>query len=279
MSRTERPVRAGSAIAASSCASAPALLAPGVTTPRPRSMLCHQKPTSSTRRRTRRVVSIRAAIVTAPTARPRRAPAPGAAATLVAAAVPPSSGPLLRRPPAVVPVMGDFLLSWLAVPALLSVLSLGAGLLVAAIASRGGGREQPFPAVLAMPIGFAALVVLASLLTTWKATTSFSGPAAIVFALAGFIAGRRLLRDWLGNVRAIAWPLLAAILPAASVGAPVVLTGHAGMTGFGKITDLAHQISFIEWLRLDGRTQIGHGNSSFQEIVDKLVSSNYPGGT
>jgi hypothetical protein len=176
--------------------------------------------------------------------------------------------------------MADFLLSWLLVPALLCALSLGSGLVVAAIAQRGGApRAEPFPGLLVMPIGFAGVVVIASLLTTWQATAPLAGVGPLAVALAGFVVGRQRLGAWWAARRGLLWPLLAAAIPGAAVAAPVVLTGKAGFTGFAKITDLAHQISFVEWLRTNGRAGIGAGNSSFQEIVDKLVSSSYPGGT
>ena len=179
--------------------------------------------------------------------------------------------------------MRDYLLSWLLVPALLCVLSLGCGLLVAWFASLGAASRRardadPFPGVLLLPVGFAGLVVIASLLTTWKATAPLAGVGPLAVALVGLVVGRRrLVGSWQAKRHALA-PFVAGALPWAAVGLPVVLTGNAGFTGFAKITDLAHQISFIEWLRTEGRTQIGAGNSSYQEIVDKLVSSSYPGG-
>ena len=178
--------------------------------------------------------------------------------------------------------MADFLLSWLLVPALLCVLSLGCGLLVAAVAERTGTpRADPFPGLLVMPIGFAGVVVIASLLTTWKATAPLAGVGPLVVALVGLVVGRRRVAGWWSGaaLRSAFWPAVAAAIPFAAVGSPVVLSGKAGFTGFAKITDLAHQISFVEWLRTEGRAGIGAGNSSFQEIVDKLVSSSYPGGT
>src|SRR5690349_7325915 len=51
MSRTVFPVRSGRSAAVSSWVSCSWDLPPGVTTPSPRSIECHQKPTSSTRRR------------------------------------------------------------------------------------------------------------------------------------------------------------------------------------------------------------------------------------
>jgi hypothetical protein len=176
--------------------------------------------------------------------------------------------------------MADYLLSWLLVPALLCALSLGCGILVAQIAERTGApRAEPFPGMLVLPVGFAALVVITSLLTTWKLTAPLTGVLPAVIAFAGLVTGRRRIAGFWRARRGALWPFIAAAMPAASVAAPVVLTGRAGFTGFARITDLAHQVAFTEWLRTEGRTQIGAGNSSYQEIVDKLVTSSYPGGT
>jgi hypothetical protein len=171
--------------------------------------------------------------------------------------------------------MGEFLLSWLLVPVLLCALSLGCGLLVARVSAP---RREPFPGVLVVPLGFAAVVALAALLTTWKATAPLAGVGPAAVAAVGFYVGRDRLRAWWPERRSMLLPAVAAILPAGVVAAPVVVTGQPGFTGFGRITDLAHQLSFIEWLRTEGRTQIGAGRSSYEEIVDKLVTSDYPGG-
>src|SRR3954447_4497842 len=177
--------------------------------------------------------------------------------------------------------MGVFLLSWLATPVLLAVLSLGSGLLVAALAERlGTPRGDAFPPILVVPIGFALLVVLASLLTNWQLTAPLSGVGPLVVALAGLVVGRQRVRGWLPAWRGAGWALLAAALPFAALAAPVVLTGQPGITGYTKITDLGHQLAFIEYLRTDGRAAISPASaaSSFDQVVAKLVG-NYPGGT
>src|SRR4051794_32424330 len=180
--------------------------------------------------------------------------------------------------------MGVFVLSWLVAPLLLAALSLGCGLLVAAAAERTGApRGEPFPGVLLLPTGFALLVVLTSLLTNWQLTAPLSGVGPVLVALAGFVAGRRRLLAWRPSGSAMrlgAWAALAAVVPALTIGAPVILTGHAGLTGYTKITDLGHQIAFIEYLRTDGRAPVTAqtATSSFDQVVAKLAA-NYPSGT
>src|SRR4051812_46538009 len=180
--------------------------------------------------------------------------------------------------------MGVFVLSWLVAPLLLAVLSLGCGLLVAAAAERTGApRGEPFPGLLILPTGFALLVVLTSLLTNWELTAPLAGVGPVLVALAGFVAGRRRLLAWRPSrsaMRVGGWAAVAAVVPALTIGAPVFLTGHAGLTGYTKITDLGHQIAFIEYLRTDGRAPVTAqtATSSFDQVVAKLAA-NYPSGT
>ena len=146
------------------------------------------------------------------------------------------------------------------------------------VAGRAGApRAEPFPGVLVLPIGFAGLIVLSPLLTAWKATAPLAGVGAAAMAFGGLVSA---VTGWgAGGRRAAARSARCGRGPARGViAAPVLLTGQPGFTGFGKITDLAHQFSFSEWLRTEGRRQVGAGASSYEEIVDKLVGSNYPGG-
>ena len=175
--------------------------------------------------------------------------------------------------------MDAFLLSWFLAPVLLCALSLGCGMLVAWAAERTGTpRGDAFPGVLVVPIGFALVVLIASLVTNWEATAPLAAVAPVVVAVIGFVVGRHRLAGWWAGRRSIVWPFVAGLLPFGSVAAPVFFTGKVGVSGFTKITDLGHQLAFIEYLRTDGRAPIGQTTSSFDEIIKKLVDG-YPGGT
>jgi hypothetical protein len=177
--------------------------------------------------------------------------------------------------------MDVFLLAWLATPLLLLALSLGCGLLAAAAAERTGTpRGDAFPAILVVPVGFALLVVVSSLLTNWEATAPLAGVGPVAVAIAGVGVGRARVRGWLAGWRSAGGPLVAAALPGAALAAPIVLTGRPGITGYTKITDLGHQLAFIEYLRTDGRAPMPPEatTSSFDQVVAKLVDA-YPGGT
>jgi hypothetical protein len=167
-----------------------------------------------------------------------------------------------------------FLLSWILYPAVLAVLCLGCGLL----ADRLAGRS--LPRALLLPVGFAAVIVLATLLTVLDATAELAAPAITAAALAGF--GLALA----GGRRAALRPSAAWLAPAAATGiafgalaAPVVLTGQPGLTGFQRIVDIASQIDLASYLVDHGRSLAGvTRDSSYHVVADQLLQGGYPGG-
>ena len=58
----------------------------------------------------------------------------------------------------------------------------------------------------------------------------------------------------------------------------MVLTGAPTFTGYLRIVDLAHQFDFTQQLIQDGRSLQEPIDSSFEQVVAKLVDSGYPGG-
>src|SRR5260370_22460805 len=76
------------------------------------------------------------------------------------------------------------LLSWVAFPVALGLVSLGCGLLVQKLT----GRELAGP--LLLPVGLALVVVVAELTTKLSATARFTTPVVLVLALIG-VAGSR----------------------------------------------------------------------------------------
>ncbi|MEA2150677.1 MAG: hypothetical protein QOD69_2507, partial [Solirubrobacteraceae bacterium] len=117
-----------------------------------------------------------------------------------------------------------FLLSWILYPAVLAALCLGCGLLVDRLAARS------LPRALLLPVGFAAIVVIATLLTVLDATSELAAPALVLAAVAGYglaLGGGRLgalrpSKTWLA-------PLAAMAIAYAALAAPVVLTGQPGL--------------------------------------------------
>lgn len=167
--------------------------------------------------------------------------------------------------------MLPFLQSWLLVPALLAVLALGAGLLL----WRPGTKAVP--GVLLLPVGFAAVTVLCTLLTYLPETAPFAGIAAVVLAIAGFISARGSLHH-LRPRKAWLWPAVAGLLPAGAIALPVLLTGQPGFTGYGRIVDLSHQFDLTSWLVSEGRSLPPVIDTSSSEIINKVLSVGYPAG-
>jgi hypothetical protein len=164
--------------------------------------------------------------------------------------------------------------SWLLYPLVLALLSLGSGLLLLRVA----GPE--LPRVLVLPAGFALVVVVSVLLTWAGATAPLAAPAVGVVALVGFAAGWRPLRDAVADWRTGLWPAVAALLPGGTIAAPIVLTGHAGFTGYSRIVDIAFQFEIAEWFQHHGRAVPAHaGDSSYTDLIAKTLGIGYPGGS
>jgi len=167
-----------------------------------------------------------------------------------------------------------FLQSWILYPALLAALCLGCGLLADRLAATA------LPRALLLPVGFAAVLVLATLLTVLDATAELAAPALAVAALAGLglaLAGGRLAA--LRPSAAWAAPAAAMAIAFAALAAPVVLTGEPGLTGFQRIVDIASQIDFASYLVDHGRSLAGlTRDSSYHVVADQLLAGGYPSG-
>ncbi|MBA2261521.1 MAG: hypothetical protein H0W03_02505 [Solirubrobacterales bacterium] len=170
--------------------------------------------------------------------------------------------------------MMTFLLSWLILPLLVAVLSLGIGLLLRRVAAL-----PDLAGVLLLPVGFAGVVVISDYTTQFGVTAELTGPAIVAVALAGLVVARRDLPAIVRPARAWLWPGLAALLPAGAIAAPVVLTGNAGLTGYGRIVDIGHQLKFTDHIATAGRQVPTVIESSYLETVFKMTSVGYPGGS
>jgi hypothetical protein len=157
--------------------------------------------------------------------------------------------------------------SWVLFPLLLVGLCLGCGLLLEAAT----GRRLP-PGLLA-PSGFAAIVVLTSLLTSRGETAPLATPATVLFALAGALLGLRRARRSLDP-----WLLTAAIAVFAVYAAPVVLSGTPTFTGYIKLDDTATWMAFVDRLMEHGRDLSGLAPSSYQATLSVNLPSGYPVG-
>jgi hypothetical protein len=169
----------------------------------------------------------------------------------------------------------SFLSAWVLFPAVLLVLSAGAGLLVRRVA---GGR---LPAVLALPVGFSLLVAVSAFITSFQGLAPYAGLAMVLLAVAGVVAGARdgtFDSSAAGRrLRSLVWPALAALVVFAAVGGPVFLGGVASWTGYTRIVDIGFQMDLAHHLAVAGR----HSppvDSSYDVAVQKLTTIGYPGG-
>ena len=157
-------------------------------------------------------------------------------------------------------------------PLLALIASTGCGLLVRRLAG------DSLPPVLVLPCGFAGMIVVGTAGTSISALAPATGWLIVAVAVAGFISARPLLRvPWPASENAW-WGVAAAAGAFTAFAAPVVLTGAPTFTGYLRIVDLAHQFDFTQQLIQDGRSVQEPIDSSFEQVVSKLVDSGYPGG-
>lgn len=168
-----------------------------------------------------------------------------------------------------------FVLSWVVYPLLLVALSLGIGLLLRWLAG-----SDALPGVLVVPVGFAGIVALVVFPTQLDATAELAGLLVLAVAVGGFLLTGRGLLTTLRPTRAWLWPALAALLPAAAIAAPIVLTGQPGLTGYGRIVDTAHQLDLTAWLTSEGRRVPVESmiDSSYLRQAFQTINVGYPGG-
>jgi len=165
-----------------------------------------------------------------------------------------------------------FLLAVLVFPLLLAALSLGTGLLVQRLAS------AVVPALLLIPLGFAATVGV-SQLTTWSGATAPLTPAVlIVLALAGFIVSRRdALARWRGRRSGWWWGWSAGVAAYTAAAAPVILTGHVTFPGYLLDTTGAIQLMGAERLISEGHS-FTIADSGTGLALEGFFGTGYPSG-
>ncbi len=172
-------------------------------------------------------------------------------------------------------MIGVFLFAWVVFGALMLLLCVGAGLLVRRVAG-----PVAVPALLVVPVGLAALVVLCGLLSYYAALAPLAGPACALVGVIGLVQGRGTLRRVIerrGRGTDL-WALGVALGAWAVIAAPVVLTGKPGFTGYGHIVDIAYQFDLAAHFAHSGRSIPASPVSAYQAVLAKYLSSGYPGG-
>jgi hypothetical protein len=173
-------------------------------------------------------------------------------------------------------MIGIFLLAWVVFPALMIVLSAGAGLVV-----RSAAGPTAVPSLLVVPVGFALLVVVCGLLCVLAPLAPLAGPACVVVALVGLVLGRGPLRRVIARRArgADLWAVGAAVGAWAIVAAPIVLSAKPGFTGYAHIVDTSYEFDLSAHFASSGRSFPSVARSAYETDLIKYVATGYPAGT
>ena len=170
---------------------------------------------------------------------------------------------------------GVFLLAWVAFPALMLVLSGGAGLAVRRLTG-----PTAVPALLVLPVGLATLVVVCGLFCYYALLAPLAAGACVLVGVLGLVLGRRELRGVIERrARGVdLWAVGAAVGAWAVLAAPIVLSGKPGFTGYAHIVDISYQFDLAAHFANSGRSIPSLSNSAYQTDMIKYLGSGYPGG-
>jgi hypothetical protein len=156
--------------------------------------------------------------------------------------------------------------AWLLFPALLGIVAVGCGLLVERAARVALSRA------LLLPVGLAAIIVVAGFLTLADATAELATPAILGLAAAGLLLSHRggpaLPRRGLAAGAALA--------AYAAYAAPVVLSGEATFAGYIKLDDTATWLAQVDHVMKRGRSLAGLAPSTYEATLSFSVADGYP---
>ena len=159
------------------------------------------------------------------------------------------------------------LIAWVLFPLVLSLLSLGCGLLLARTA------DLHFPPALLVPAGFAVIVVVGGFATLSGATARLAAPAVVAFA----VAGLALSLPW--KVRGDGWAATAALGVFAVFAAPIVLSGRATFSGYIKLDDTATYLAMLDRAMQHGYDIAGLAPSTYEATLKTSLAYGYPLGS
>ncbi len=155
------------------------------------------------------------------------------------------------------------IVAWIAYPLLLAALGAGWGVLVQRLA------RVELHSALTIPVGLAAIIVVAGTLTAIEPLARLAVPVCAVGALAGLIWGR----PWQRFER---WPMLAAAGVILAYGAPVILSGHATFLGYLRLDDTATWFDLTDNLFVHGHSVAGLPSSTYRLDFTNYVGKSYP---
>jgi len=165
--------------------------------------------------------------------------------------------------------LSTLIVSWVVFPFVVALLGAGWGTLL----ERAAGASLPRP--LLVPLGAAAIISAAGLLTSFTPSAPAATPLVTVVGVAGLVV---LLK---GNRRVgPAWPLIPALGAFLVYGAPVLFSGQATISGYHILDDSSDWLGIADRLMSHGRSLSGLPQSSYSLLLTGLLShSGYPVGS
>jgi hypothetical protein len=162
-----------------------------------------------------------------------------------------------------------YLAAWVLLPALLTALSFGCGLLIERLS------RWRLPGALLVPLGLAAIVVVARAAMTLDLTAELGTPLVVAAAIAGYVLGRERLRAAAVDF----WAVGAALAVFGVYAAPVMLSGSATFLGYTVLGDTAVHFTLIDRLATHGTRLADLPPSSYRTTLEAYFGSGYPLGT
>jgi len=160
----------------------------------------------------------------------------------------------------------DLLAAWLLYPLALGAICLGLGLLVERLA------DWRMPGALVLPVGLAALLGLAHLITSEPETARLALPLIGLLAIAGLVVARKSLRAR----RPDPWIAIAALGVYAVFAAPIVLSGEPSFGGYLALADTSHQLSLANLYAHHGPDFTALADGSNRRSMLGYVGTHYP---
>jgi hypothetical protein len=157
---------------------------------------------------------------------------------------------------------------WILFPLLLTLVSLGCGLLVERLA---GLR---LPGAIVPATGLAVLVVVVHFTTLSDSTAELSAPLVVALATLGLALSPPWKRGAIDG-----WAMVAAVGAFAIYAAPIVLSGEATFAGYIKLDDTATWLAITDRIMEHGRDLSGLPRSSYEATLAFNLPGGYPIGS